>query len=49
MDQLVRVDIFYDPVRRSLVVNEFESLEAQVPYLRGTQEGDLQNLIEQYW
>ncbi len=49
MDQLVRVDIFYDPVRRSLVVNEFESLEAVVGCNHGTCEGDIQNDIEQYW
>ena len=31
MEQLVRVDIFYDQVRKCLCVNEFESLEAETP------------------
>ena len=48
MDQLVRVDIFYDSVRKCLCVNEFESLEA---HLSGGMDNEqmIQDLVYKYY
>jgi len=49
MEQIVRVDIFYDPVRKQLVVNEFESLEALVNCAVGSAEEHLITKLRKYW
>ena len=48
MDQIVRVDIFFDKVRGCLCVNEFESLEAMVTNT-GDNESAIQSKLKAYY